>query len=157
MGGAGKTPHPLMALARICAAKLSTTVMAASLIPPANTITRPSKHKEFILFGPGPSNCYPSVLEAMSKQPYGIMIPEMTKELLYDVREGLKYAFQTNNEATYCISGTGMSGMEATFVNILEPGDKVLVLENGLWGSRAADIIARLSELPNDNEKWHLY
>ena len=119
----------------------------ASFIPPSDTIVRPLKYKEKVLFGPGPSNCYPSVLEAMSKQPYGIMIPEMTLEVMTDVIQGLKYVFQTNNEATYCISASGMGGMEATFANIMEPDEKVLILENGLWGVRAADIVSRQSEL----------
>ena len=115
--------------------------------PPPASITRPFNHKEKTLFGPGPSNCYPSVIEAMAKQPYGIFIPEMVASLMADLMEGLRYVFQTKNEVTYAISGTGMSGMEATFVNLLEPGDKVLSLCNGLWGARAADIVSRLGEL----------
>ncbi len=122
------------------------SALIRALIPPAGKVTRVSIFKEKTLFGPGPSNCYPSVLEAISKQPYGIFIPEM-REVMADVRDGLKYAFQTKNEMTFCMSGTGMSGMEATFMNLLEPGDKALLLKSGLWGARAADIVSRLSEL----------
>ena len=122
------------------------SALIRALIPPARNVTRVFNFKEKTLFGPGPSNCYPSVLEAISNQPYGIFIPEM-HEVMVDVKEGLKYAFQTKNEMTFCMSGTGMSGMEATFMNLLEPGDKALLLKSGLWGTRAADIVSRLSEL----------
>ncbi len=110
----------------------------AELIPPPEEIFYPLKYKEKTLLGPGPSNCYPSVLQAMCRQPYA--------KVMADVRSGLKYLFQTKNEMTFCISGTGTSGMEATFMNLLEPGDKVLSLQSGFWGARAADMVSRLSK-----------
>ena len=112
-------------------------MVMADLIPPPEEIFSPLKCKEMTLLGPGPSNCHPSVLQAMSKQPYA--------KVMADVRSGLKYLFQTKNEMTFCISGTGTSGMEATFMNLLEPGDKVLLLQSGFWGARAADMVSRLS------------
>ena len=112
---------------------------------PPEAILRPLEYKEKTLFGPGPSNCYPSVLEAMCRQPYGIYITEMLG-VMNDITDGLKYLFQTNNKMTYAVSATGMSGMESTLVNLVEPGDKVLALESGLWGARAADLVTRMSK-----------
>lgn len=60
-----------------------------------------------------------------------------------EVKEGLNYLFQTKNEVVCCISGTGHSGMEATICNLLEPGDVILIPENGIWGQRAADMALR--------------
>lgn len=112
------------------------------IFPPSEAILQPMKHKQKTLFGPGPSNCYPRVLEAVSQQTYGIMIPDM-KRVLADIQEGLRYVFQTKNVLTYAVGGSGMSGMEAAFVNMVEPGDKVLILANGQWGQRAEDVTER--------------
>ena len=60
-----------------------------------------------------------------------------------DVKEGLKYAFQTSNAHTLAIPGTGHAAMEAALANLVEPLDVVLVAENGLWGQRAADMAKR--------------
>lgn len=60
-----------------------------------------------------------------------------------DVKEGLRYAFQTKNNLTLAISGTGHAGMEAALVNLLERGDVILVAVNGIWGERASDMANR--------------
>lgn len=63
-----------------------------------------------------------------------------------EVKNGLSYIFQTQNEVVCCLSGTGHSGMEATICNLLEPGDVILIAENGIWGQRAADMAQRHGE-----------
>ena len=116
-----------------------------SIKSPPETIIRPVEYNEKILFGAGPSNCYPSVLEAMCKQPSGLVAPDMIP-VMADISEGLKYLFQTTNKMTYVSTGTGMSSMESSFLNVLEPGDKVLALSNGLWGECAAGIVKKVGK-----------
>lgn len=60
-----------------------------------------------------------------------------------EVKEGLRYLFQTRSEVVCCVSGTGHAGMDATMSNLLEPGDVILIAENGIWGERAADMATR--------------
>jgi len=62
-----------------------------------------------------------------------------------DVKAGLQYAFQTANSLTFAVSGTGHAGMECAVLNLLEPGETLLVVQNGLWGQRAADLGRRLN------------
>ena len=64
-----------------------------------------------------------------------------------DVKDGLQYAFQTKNNLTLAISGTGHAGMEAALVNLLERGDVILIGINGIWGERAADMANRQGTL----------
>ena len=59
------------------------------------------------------------------------------------MQAGLRYVFQTTNSLTLAVSGTGHAGMEAAFVNVVEPGDRVLVLHGGVWGSRAREMAER--------------
>lgn len=60
-----------------------------------------------------------------------------------DVKEGLKYLFQTTNPVTLCVSASGHGGMEAALCNLIEAGDVVLCTVTGLWGKRAGDIASR--------------
>lgn len=60
-----------------------------------------------------------------------------------EVKEGLRYIFQTKAEVVCCVSGTGHAGMETTMCNLLEPGDVILIAQNGIWGERAADMARR--------------
>ncbi|MPC92027.1 Serine--pyruvate aminotransferase, mitochondrial [Portunus trituberculatus] len=60
-----------------------------------------------------------------------------------EVKEGLRYLFQTRSDVVCCVSGTGHAGMEATMCNLLEPKDIILIAENGIWGERAADMASR--------------
>lgn len=62
-----------------------------------------------------------------------------------DVKAGLRYAFQTDNSLTFAVSGTGHAGMECAVLNLLEPGETLLVVQNGVWGQRAADLATRLN------------
>ena len=96
-----------------------------------------------ILMGPGPSDVPPRVLQAMATpcighlDPYFLLMMDQTQELL-------RYAFQTRNAFTIPISGTGSAGMETCFVNLVEPGDEVVVCVNGVFGTRMCDIVKRL-------------
>lgn len=95
------------------------------------------------LFGPGPSNMADSIAETQSKNLLGHLHPEFV-QIMGDVRLGLQYIFKTGNAYTFAVSGTGHSGMECAMVNLLEPGDRFLVVEIGLWGQRAADLANRM-------------
>uniref|UniRef100_A0A182Q275 Alanine--glyoxylate aminotransferase n=1 Tax=Anopheles farauti TaxID=69004 RepID=A0A182Q275_9DIPT len=95
-----------------------------------------------LLMGPGPSNAHPRVLEAMSRPILGHLHPE-TLKIMDDIKAGMRYLFQTNNAATFCLSASGHGGMEATLCNLLEDGDVVLIGHTGHWGDRAADMASR--------------
>ncbi|MBM2847905.1 MAG: serine-pyruvate aminotransferase/archaeal aspartate aminotransferase [Anaerolineales bacterium] len=95
-----------------------------------------------LLLGPGPSSVHPRVLRAMATPLLGYMDPEFLK-MLDETREMLRDTFQTNNELTLPVSGTGMSGMEAVLGNLLEPGDKLLVSAAGFFGNRLEELALR--------------
>jgi alanine-glyoxylate transaminase / serine-glyoxylate transaminase / serine-pyruvate transaminase len=93
--------------------------------------------------GPGPSNPYPEVYEALGRPLLGHLDPEFLV-LLDEVQDRLRTVFSTANALTLPISATGSGGMEASFVNVLRPGDVVVVGVNGLFGERMCDIAGRL-------------
>ena len=97
---------------------------------------------ERLLLGPGPSNAHPSVLEAMSRPLIGHLDPEFIA-LLDRLKAGLRTLFGTANAMTLPISATGSAGMEAALVNLLEPGDPVVVGVNGVFGGRMAEVARR--------------
>jgi alanine-glyoxylate transaminase / serine-glyoxylate transaminase / serine-pyruvate transaminase len=94
------------------------------------------------LLGPGPSNVHPRVLRAMATPLIGHLDPDFLK-LMAETKELLKFIFQTKNELTIPISGTGSAGMEAALCNLIEEGDEVLVAVNGVFGQRMCDIVER--------------
>lgn len=96
-----------------------------------------------LLLGPGPSCVAPSTYHAMSRTTLGHLDPYFIK-IMDEIKIGLRTLMGTKNNLTVPISGTGSAGMEAAFVNILEPGDKVLILINGVFGNRMADVAGRL-------------
>lgn len=96
-----------------------------------------------ILLGPGPSMVSSRVLRAMSAPLLGHLDPEFLVAM-DQVQQLLRYAFQTENELTIPISGTGSAGMEAALVNFIEPGDDVLIGVNGYFGERLCDMAGRL-------------
>jgi len=96
-----------------------------------------------ILLGPGPSNVHPRVLRAMSTPLVGHLDPDFIA-IMDDVQELLKRLFRAENRMTIPISGTGSSGMETCFCNLLESGDAAVVCINGLFGERMSDIVERL-------------
>jgi alanine-glyoxylate transaminase/serine-glyoxylate transaminase/serine-pyruvate transaminase len=95
-----------------------------------------------ILLGPGPSDVSPRVLQAMALPLVGHLDPSFI-ELMDEVREHLRHVFQTENDVTMPISGTGSAGMEACLCNLIEQGDPVLVCVNGYFGERMCDMVTR--------------
>lgn len=95
-----------------------------------------------LLLGPGPSNAHPRVLQALSMRQVGHLDPAFV-QLMNEVQELLRYAWQTDNPLTIPVSGTGSAAMEATLANLVEPGDTVLVGVNGYFGLRLVDMAER--------------
>ncbi|NOZ21213.1 MAG: alanine--glyoxylate aminotransferase family protein [Planctomycetes bacterium] len=95
-----------------------------------------------ILMGPGPSNCHPRVLRAMSTPLIGHLDPDFL-QIMDETRSMLRGLFRTKNEFTIAVSGTGSAGMETCFVNLIEPGDRVVIGINGVFGERMTDVAAR--------------
>jgi len=95
-----------------------------------------------ILMGPGPSNSHPRALAAMALPQLGHMHPPFLK-IMDEIGDSLRYLFQTDSKYTCAISGSGHMAMEACIANVLEPGEKILVGENGIWGTRVADLSKR--------------
>ncbi|CAN5886830.1 hypothetical protein BH23ACT5_BH23ACT5_08990 [soil metagenome] len=95
-----------------------------------------------ILMGPGPSNPYPEATAALSRPLLGHLDPEFLG-ILDETNQRLRTAFGTDNSLTFPVSGTGSAGMEAAFVNLVHPGDVVVVAVNGVFGGRMCDVAAR--------------
>jgi alanine-glyoxylate transaminase/serine-glyoxylate transaminase/serine-pyruvate transaminase len=95
-----------------------------------------------ILMGPGPSDVAPSVLEAMRQPLVGHLDPAFVA-LMEEVKTMLRAVFQTQNAMTFPVSGTGSAGMEFCFVNLIEPGDEVVIGVNGVFGARMCDVAQR--------------
>ena len=95
-----------------------------------------------ILLGPGPSNAHPRVLRAMAPPLLGYLDPEFLV-IMDEIKELLRYVFQTENDLTLPISGTGTAGMEASLYNIIEPGDRVVVVVKGFFEERICDMARR--------------
>ncbi|QPD04243.1 MAG: (S)-ureidoglycine--glyoxylate transaminase [Candidatus Nitrospira kreftii] len=95
-----------------------------------------------LLLGPGPSTVHARVLQAMSTSLVGHLDPAFLN-VMNDVQAGLRHLFATMNRFTIAVSGTGSAGMEAAVVNIVEPGDAVIVGVNGVFGTRLAAIVER--------------
>ncbi|MDR9826444.1 alanine--glyoxylate aminotransferase family protein [Vibrio sp. FNV 38] len=95
-----------------------------------------------VLMGPGPSDISPQVLQAMSRPTIGHLDP-LFINMMDELKALLKYAFQTENEFTIAVSAPGSAGMEACFVNLIEPGDKVIVCRNGVFGERMRENVVR--------------
>lgn len=94
------------------------------------------------LMGPGPSDVPARVLEALGRPTIGHLDPVFL-QIMDEIRANLKTVFRTQNEMTLAVSGTGSAGMETVFVNLVEPGDKVLICINGVFGLRMADVAER--------------
>ena len=95
-----------------------------------------------ILMGPGPSDIHPRVLNAIGRGTVGHLDP-YSLETMNNLQEMLRKVFKTENELTMAISATGSAGMETTVVNVIEPGDKMLVCIIGVFGMRMADVAER--------------
>jgi alanine-glyoxylate transaminase/serine-glyoxylate transaminase/serine-pyruvate transaminase len=107
-----------------------------------------------ILMGPGPSNPYPEVMAAFTRPVLGHLDPDFIA-LLDETNERLRTVFRTANALTFPVSGTGSAGMEAAFVNVVRPGDVVVVGVNGVFGGRMCDVAARCgAEVVRVDVEW---
>jgi alanine-glyoxylate transaminase / serine-glyoxylate transaminase / serine-pyruvate transaminase len=110
---------------------------AAATAPPASALP-----PERLLLGPGPSPVPPEVLEAQSRGMIGHLDPWFLG-IMDQIGDLLRHVFRTDNRLTYAVSGTGSAGMETAVVNVVEPGDTVIVGVNGVFGGRIADTARR--------------
>ncbi|MCF7503847.1 MULTISPECIES: alanine--glyoxylate aminotransferase family protein [Vibrio] len=110
---------------------LTLTTAIESFYPPHRT-----------LMGPGPSDISPQVLQALSRPTIGHLDP-LFIAMMDQLKQLLKYAFQTENEFTIAVSAPGSAGMETCFVNLIEPGEKVIVCRNGVFGERMRENVVR--------------
>ena len=99
------------------------------------------------LMGPGPSDVYPEVLAAMARPTIGHLDPAFV-EFMDGLNELLRYAFKTQNSVTLPISAPGSAGMECCLVNLLEPGDEIIIASNGVFGGRMVEIARRCGAKP---------
>jgi len=99
--------------------------------------------EEVLLMGPGPSCVSPEVYQALSKPTIGHLDPKFIS-IMDDIKVLLQQVMNTKNRLTLPMSGTGSAGMETCFVNLVEPGDDVLILKNGVFGMRMEDVASRL-------------
>ena len=99
------------------------------------------------LMGPGPSDVYPEVLAAMARPTIGHLDPAFV-EFMDELNQRLRYAFQTENIVTLPISAPGSAGMECCMVNLLEPGDEIIIAINGVFGTRLNEIARRCGANP---------
>ncbi|WP_068711805.1 pyridoxal-phosphate-dependent aminotransferase family protein [Vibrio tritonius] len=107
-----------------------------------------------ILMGPGPSDISPQVLQALSRPTVGHLDP-LFITMMDEVKSLLQYAFQTKNSFTIALSAPGSAGMEACFVNLVEPGDKVIVCRNGVFGERMRENVLRCGgEVVVVDDEW---
>ncbi|XP_028444119.1 alanine--glyoxylate and serine--pyruvate aminotransferase a [Perca flavescens] len=122
--------------------------MSSVSIPPPKCLLKslvvPYRH----MFGPGPSNVPLRILEAGANPVIGHMHPEIFK-IMSDIKSGIQYMFQTENNMTLAVSGTGHSAMECAIFNAVEPGESVLMAVNGIWGERAAEMAERIGARVN--------
>jgi len=107
----------------------------SSFVPPKRT-----------LMGPGPSDVPERILQAMSRPTIGHLDPEFIK-LMDEIKFLLQEAFQTKNQLTIPVSAPGSAGMETCFVNLLEPGDKAIVCQNGVFGGRMKENVQRMGAI----------
>jgi len=127
---------------------------------PAMTQYAPSKRitsfhpPQRTLMGPGPTEIHPRVLTTMSQPAIGYLDPVFV-EMMEDLKSLLRYVYQTKNPLTFPLSGPGSVGMEFCFVNMVAPGDKVIVCQNGVFGGRMLENVIRCGGTPIVVEdKW---
>jgi alanine-glyoxylate transaminase/serine-glyoxylate transaminase/serine-pyruvate transaminase len=99
--------------------------------------------EEVLLMGPGPSSVYPDVYKALSRSTLGYLDSYFIR-IMDEIKALLQKLMKTDNQLTLAVSGTGMAGMETCLVNLLEPGDRILILINGVFGTRMREIAGRL-------------
>lgn len=99
------------------------------------------------LMGPGPSDVPQRILDAMARPTIGHLDPAFST-MMEESKTLLRYVFQTGNKLTFPVSGPGSVGMEMCFVNLVEPGDKVIVCVNGVFGGRMVENVKRTGGVP---------
>jgi alanine-glyoxylate transaminase / serine-glyoxylate transaminase / serine-pyruvate transaminase len=112
------------------------TMTISSFHPPQRT-----------LMGPGPSDVSPRVLEALARPTIGHLDPAFVG-MMDEMKALLQYAFKTENALTLPVSAPGSAGMETCFVNLVEPGDTVIVCQNGVFGGRMKENVVRIGATP---------
>jgi alanine-glyoxylate transaminase/serine-glyoxylate transaminase/serine-pyruvate transaminase len=123
---------------------------------PASDMTVPSSVQppQRVLLGPGPSVIDPAVLSALARPTLGHLDPAFLV-IMDEVRSMLRRVMGTENELTFPMSGTGSAGMETCIVNLVEPGDSVLVAVNGVFGTRMAEVARRAgAEVTTVEQTW---
>src|SRR4030081_3026670 len=106
------------------------------------------------LMGPGPTEIHPRVLTTMSQPAIGYLDPVFV-EMMEELKSLLRYVYQTKNPLTFPLSGPGSVGMEFCFVNMVAPGDKVIVCQNGVFGGRMLENVIRCGGTPVlVEDKW---
>ena len=110
-------------------------------------MVRPFNPPVRILMGPGPSNVHPRILQALARPTIGHLDPAFIA-LMDEIKELLQFAFRTTNALTLPVSAPGSAGMETCFVNLVSPGDKVIVAQNGAFGGRMQENVERCGAVP---------
>jgi alanine-glyoxylate transaminase / serine-glyoxylate transaminase / serine-pyruvate transaminase len=107
-----------------------------------------------VLMGPGPSDVHERVLNAMARPTVGHLDPAFVG-LMDEIKDLLRYVFRTQNALTMPVSGPGTAGMESCVVNLVEPGDRVVICQNGVFGARLADMARRAgAEVVVVEDEW---
>lgn len=114
--------------------------MTTHILPPQGIASCPIPNR--VLMGPGPSDMHPRVVAALGHAAIGHLDPAFV-QMMEEIKALLRYAFQTGNALTFAVSGPGSVGMETCFVNLVEPGDKVVVCRNGVFGGRMIENVQR--------------
>jgi len=99
------------------------------------------------LMGPGPSDVHPRILSALARPTIGHLDPQFVV-MMDEVKQLLQHVFQTKNALTIPVSAPGSAGMESCFVNLIEPGEKVIVCQNGAFGGRMKENVERVGATP---------
>ena len=102
---------------------------------------------ERLLLGPGPSNVSSRILQALARPTIGHLDPQFVG-MMDELKALLRYAFITDNPLTVPVSAPGSAGMETCFVNLIEPGDTVIVCQNGVFGGRMKENVLRIGATP---------
>ena len=114
--------------------------MTTHILPPQGIASCPVPNR--VLMGPGPSDMPSRVVKALGQPAIGHLDPAFV-QMMEEIKVLLRYAFQTDNALTFAVSGPGSVGMEACFVNLVEPGDKIIVCRNGVFGGRMIENVQR--------------
>ena len=111
-------------------------------VPPPQCLFEPLIVPKKTMMGPGPSNASQRVLNSLSLPIIGHLHAE-TLKIMDDIKEGIRYIFQTKNPVTLCVSASGHGAMETALCNLIQDSESVLIGKTGIWGERAGDMARR--------------